>query len=100
MEQQCYQPNGTATYEVQRYDPDMRSILSGLYGDWFWLNERIETVSKEIEGISRTDGNFGRLCNKFMRCPPWWIALHLLQQRRASLASAVSSLGIQKPTTN
>ncbi|MEW9918831.1 IS110 family transposase [Marimonas sp. MJW-29] len=37
--------------------PRMRTILSGLYGDWLWLDERIETVSKEIEGISRTDAS-------------------------------------------
>lgn len=35
----------------------MRTILIGLYGDWLWLDDRIETVSKEIELISRTEEN-------------------------------------------
>ncbi|MEO1554891.1 MAG: IS110 family transposase [Pseudomonadota bacterium] len=37
--------------------PRMRMILIGLYGDWLWLDDRIETVSKEIEQISRTEEN-------------------------------------------
>jgi transposase len=37
--------------------PRMRAILIGLYGDWLWLDDRIETVSKEIEQISRTEEN-------------------------------------------
>jgi transposase len=35
----------------------MRTILIGLYGDWPRLDDRIETVSKEIEQISRTGEN-------------------------------------------
>lgn len=35
----------------------MRTILIGLYGDWLWLDDRIETVSREIELISRTEEN-------------------------------------------
>ena len=37
--------------------PRMRTILTGLYGDWLWLDERIETVSVEIEDISRAEQN-------------------------------------------
>ena len=37
--------------------PRMRTILIGLYGDWLWLDDRIDTVSKEIEQISRTEEN-------------------------------------------
>jgi transposase len=37
--------------------PRMRQILIGLYGGWLWLDDRIETVSKEIEQISRTEEN-------------------------------------------
>lgn len=37
--------------------PRMRSILIGLYGDWMWMDDRIDTVSKEIELISRTEEN-------------------------------------------
>ena len=42
----------------QRQDeisPRMRGILIGLYGDWLWLDKRIEDVSGEIEEISRTE---------------------------------------------
>lgn len=35
----------------------MRGILIGLYGDWLWLDRRIESVSGEIEEISRTEKN-------------------------------------------
>lgn len=34
-----------------------RSILIGLYGDWFWLDDRIDTVSREIELISHAEEN-------------------------------------------
>lgn len=37
--------------------PRMRTILIGLYGDWLWLDDRIKTVSMEIEQISRTEEN-------------------------------------------
>lgn len=33
------------------------AILIGLYGDWLCLDDRIDTVSKEIEQISRTEEN-------------------------------------------
>jgi transposase len=35
--------------------PRMRRILIGLYGDWMWMDDRIDKVSKEIEEISRTE---------------------------------------------
>ena len=34
--------------------PRMRSILIGLYGDWMWMDDRIDKVSAEIERISQT----------------------------------------------
>lgn len=37
--------------------PRMRAILIGLYGDWLWLDDRIDAVSDEIEQISRTEEN-------------------------------------------
>ena len=43
----------------------MRSILIGLYGDWLWMDDRIEKVSKEIEEISRTEEN----CMNVMTVP-------------------------------
>ena len=35
--------------------PRMRRILIGLYGDWIWMDDRIDKVSKEIEEISRRE---------------------------------------------
>ena len=37
--------------------PRMRTILIGLYGDWLWLDDRIDKVSAEIEHISQTEEN-------------------------------------------
>ncbi|WOI33356.1 IS110 family transposase [Tritonibacter scottomollicae] len=37
--------------------PRMRSILIGLYGDWVWMDDRIDKMSAEIEEISRTEEN-------------------------------------------
>ena len=37
--------------------PRMRRILIGLHGDWLWMDDRIDAVSKEIEQISRTEEN-------------------------------------------
>ena len=45
--------------------PRMRAILTGLYGDWLWLDERIETITGEIEDISRTEEN----CSHAMTIP-------------------------------
>lgn len=52
----------------QRQDeisPRMRGILIGLYGDWLWLDKRIEDVSGEIEEISRSEEN----CANIMTIP-------------------------------
>lgn len=52
----------------QRQDkisPRMRGILIGLYGDWLWLDKRIDEVSGEIEEISRTEEN----CANVMTIP-------------------------------
>ena len=52
--------NSFETILDQRRDeisPRMRGILTGLYGDWLWLDKRIEDVSGEIEEISRTEEN-------------------------------------------
>ena len=37
--------------------PRMRSILTGLYGGWIWMDDRIDKVSPKIEEISRTEEN-------------------------------------------
>ena len=43
----------------------MSDLIVGLYEDWLWLDERIETVSREIEEISRQEGN----CIRMMSVP-------------------------------
>ncbi|MCZ4274127.1 IS110 family transposase [Maritalea porphyrae] len=43
----------------------MRDILLGLRGDWTWLDERIDTVSTEIESISQSEEN----CVRVMTIP-------------------------------
>jgi transposase len=41
----------------EEISPRMRRILIGLYGDWLWMDDRIDVVSTEIEQISRTEEN-------------------------------------------
>jgi transposase len=41
--------------------PRMSDLIVGLYEDWLWLDERIETITKEIEEISQREGNCIRL---------------------------------------
>jgi transposase len=41
--------------------PRMSDIIVGLYEDWLWLDERIESLTGEIETISRREANCGRL---------------------------------------
>lgn len=41
--------------------PRMGELIVGLYEDWLWLDERIETITKEIEDISQREGNCLRL---------------------------------------
>lgn len=49
----------------EEISPRMRTILVGLYEDWLWLDERIETVSAEIAEISTTEPN----CRNVMSIP-------------------------------
>src|SRR5262245_48490296 len=41
--------------------PRMSDLIVGLYEDWLWLDERIETISHEIEEISHREGHCIRL---------------------------------------
>ena len=41
--------------------PRMSDLIVGLYEDWLWLDERIETITKEIEEISQREVNCIRL---------------------------------------
>lgn len=43
----------------------MDSIIVGLYEDWLWLDERIESITDEIEMISKQERN----CQRLMTIP-------------------------------
>lgn len=43
----------------------MSDIIVGLYEDWLWLDERIESTTKEIEEISKQEPD----CQRVMRVP-------------------------------
>jgi transposase len=45
--------------------PRMSDIIVGLYEDWLWLDERIESTTNEIEMISKHEGN----CQRLMSVP-------------------------------
>lgn len=45
--------------------PRMSDLIVGLYEDWLWLDERIETVTHEIEEISQSEAN----CKRLMSVP-------------------------------
>ena len=45
----------------EEISPRMSDLIVGLYEDWLWLDERIETVSREIEEISQQEANCIRL---------------------------------------
>jgi len=45
--------------------PRMSDIIVGLYEDWLWLDERIESTSYEIEAISKREAN----CQRLMSIP-------------------------------
>ncbi|MFA9474395.1 MAG: IS110 family transposase [Filomicrobium sp.] len=43
----------------------MTDIIVGLYEDWLWLDERIESITSEIEKVSLTESN----CERLMSVP-------------------------------
>jgi len=45
--------------------PRMRDLIVGLYEDWLWLDERIETLTGDIEQISLQEAN----CKQLMSVP-------------------------------
>ena len=45
--------------------PRMHDLIIGLYEDWLWLDERIETLTAEIESISKSEAN----CQRLMSIP-------------------------------
>src|ERR1700754_2680757 len=45
--------------------PRMRGLIDGLYDDWIYLDERIETLAGEIEAIGESEAN----CRRLMSVP-------------------------------
>lgn len=45
--------------------PRMRDLIVGLYEDWLWLDERIGTITREIEAIGKSEAN----CERLMSVP-------------------------------
>ncbi len=45
--------------------PRMSDLIVGLYEDWLWLDERIESITGEIEMISKSEAN----CQRLMTVP-------------------------------
>ena len=45
--------------------PRMSDLITGLYEDWLWLDERIETLTAEIEKLSKQEEN----CQRLMSVP-------------------------------
>lgn len=45
--------------------PRMNDLIVGLYEDWLWLDERIGTVTREIEEIGKSEVN----CERLMSVP-------------------------------
>jgi len=45
--------------------PRMSNLIVGLYEDWLWLDERIETITREIVEISKQERN----CQRLMSVP-------------------------------
>ncbi len=43
----------------------MADLIVGLYENWLWLDERIETITREIEELGRREAN----CQRLMSIP-------------------------------
>jgi transposase len=43
----------------------MNDLIIGLYEDWLWLDERIDTITHEIEAIGKSEAN----CQRLMSVP-------------------------------
>ena len=50
---------------AEETSPRMSDIIVGLYEDWLWLDERIESTTDEIDLISKRDGD----CQRLMTIP-------------------------------
>ena len=49
--------------------PRMSDLIVGLYEDWLWLDERIETITREIEEISQQRGQLPAADERAWRWP-------------------------------
>jgi len=49
----------------EEISPRMADLIVGLYEDWLWLDERIETVSREISELGEREAN----CRRLMSIP-------------------------------
>jgi len=45
--------------------PRIANLIVGLYEDWLWLDKRIETITSEINQLSRSEAN----CRRLMSVP-------------------------------
>jgi transposase len=45
--------------------PQIGNLIVGLHEDWLWLDERIETITKEIDEISQRETS----CQRLMSIP-------------------------------
>ena len=50
---------------TEEISPRMSDIIVGLYEDWLWLDERIESTTREIDLISKREGH----CQRLMTIP-------------------------------
>ena len=50
---------------AEEISPCMADIITGLYEDWLWLDKRIESLTVEIEKISKVERN----CRRLMTVP-------------------------------
>lgn len=50
---------------AEEISPCMHELIVGLYEDWLWLDERIETVTRKIEEIGATEAH----CQRLMTVP-------------------------------
>lgn len=49
----------------EEISPRMQDLITGLYEDWLWLDERVDQIAREIEEIGKQD----RDCTRLMTVP-------------------------------
>lgn len=77
--------------------PRMADLIVGLYEDWLWLDERIETVTREIEELGQREANCQRLMilmrphNYGRFCFGVWLQQAAPRLHRNKLATALAN---------